>query len=43
MPQLLLNIINMIKQESRIGHPQELNWNPLDWLAMVTTTTLGCY
>ena len=35
MPPLLLNI-NMIKQESRIGHAQELNWGPPDWLPMVT-------
>ena len=42
LPPLLLSI-NIIKQESRIGHPQKLNWDLPDWLPMVTTTTLSCY
>ena len=37
MPLLLLNI-NMIKRESRIGQPRELNWGPQDWLPMVKTS-----
>ena len=40
MPPLLLNI-NMIKQETGIGHWRELNWDSSGWLPLVTTTILS--
>ena len=40
MPPLPLNI-NMIKRESRIVYPRKLNWDPPDWLPMVTTTIIS--
>ena len=39
MPPLILNT-NLIKQESKVGYPQDSIWDRIDWKLAVITTTL---